>query len=62
MKSQNGYVFFYGSKRVELYADSLYAAKVAAIAHFKAPKSKQHMVHGALAEKAGSAVIHTPTE
>lgn len=59
-KPKFGYVFFYGDKRHELYAESLYDAKTKAIAFFKAPKSKQHMVHGALAEKDGVQVTHTP--
>lgn len=54
----NGYVFFYNNKRVELQADTMYAAKLQAIAHFKPPKSKQHLVHGALAEKDGEEIHH----
>lgn len=57
-KKQLGYIFFYNDKRHELYADSMLDAKTKAIAHFKAPKSKQHMVHGALAEVDGVAVVH----
>ena len=51
----NGYIFFYNGQRVEVYA-----AKVKAVAHFKPPKFKQHMVHGALAEKNGTPVSHAP--
>ena len=58
----NGYVFFYNNQRVELHADSLYAAKQKAIAHFKVPKKKEHMVHGALAEKGGQQVVHTAVD
>jgi hypothetical protein len=43
------FIFFYGNKKVELYAKSLYDAKQQAIAHFKVKKSKEHEVHGALA-------------
>lgn len=45
-----GYVTFYDRKRHELYAHSLYAAKQAAVAYFKPPKSRQHMVSVVLAE------------
>lgn len=54
----NGYIFFYNSKRVELHANTLLEAKTAAIAYFKAPKSKQHMVHGVIAERDGKPVDH----
>lgn len=52
----NGYIAFYNGQRVEFHAASLYAAKLAAIAHFKAPKSKAHMVSVVLAEKDGAPV------
>ena len=55
-----GYVAFYNGKQIELYASSLYDAKQKAVATFKAPKSKQHMVSVLLAEKNGEAVVHTP--
>ena len=55
----NGYVFFYNDKRVEVTADTLYAAKLKAVAYFKPPKSKAHMVHGMLAERDGVQVTHT---
>ena len=55
----NGYVFFYNGKRVEVTADTLYAAKVKAVAHFKPPKRAEHMVHGMLAERGGVQVTHT---
>jgi hypothetical protein len=58
----NGYVVFYNSKRVEIYAETLYAAKVKAIEEFrktgKIPKSREHMVSVWLAEKDGKPVIH----
>lgn len=59
---QLGYVAFYNGKRHELYAPSLYAAKLAAVAHFKPPKSKAHMVSVVLAEKDGQPVVHVATE
>ena len=57
----NGYVFFFSGKRVELHAETLYAAQVKAIAYFKPRKSQEHMVHGMLAEIDGKQVTHTPT-
>lgn len=57
-----GYVGFYNGRRWEGYADSLYAAKQQAIVFFKPPKSKQHMVTVALAEKDGEPVVHTPVD
>ena len=56
----NGYIAFFGSKQIELYASSLYEAKQKAIAQFNPPKSKQHMVSVMLAEKDGHSVVHTP--
>lgn len=47
----NGYIFFYNGKSIEINADSLYAAKIKAIAVFKPRKSQEHMVHGQLAER-----------
>lgn len=62
MENENGYIAFYNNKRIELYAPSLYAAKLKAIEQFKAPKSKQHMVSVVLAEKNGEEVTHTPVD
>lgn len=56
----NGYVCFYNGKRIEVYADSLFAAKEKAVFIFKAPKSKRHMVSVMLAEKGGREVVHNP--
>lgn len=53
----NGYIGFYNGDRVEIHADSLYAAKLKAIDHFR-PGKKAHMVHVALAEVDGEAVVH----
>ena len=55
----NGYVCFYDGKRWECYANSMFAAKEKAVAHFKPPKSKQHMVSVVLAEKDGKQVEHS---
>lgn len=57
-----GYVCFYNQKRHELYATSLYAAKVEAVKFFKAPKSREHMVSVTLAEKYGEGVDHDGSE
>lgn len=54
----NGYVAFFNGKRIEVYADSLYQAKLKAIAEFKAPKKREHMVTVVLAEKNGEQVTH----
>lgn len=55
----NGYVAFFGGRETEVRADSLYAAKCAAVAFFKPRKSQEHMVHVHLAERAdGSEVVH----
>ena len=57
-----GYVYFYQNKRIELYAASQLAAKEIAVAYFKPPKSKKHMVHGMVAEDAsGNVIVHTAT-
>lgn len=45
-----GYKAFYNGKSADVRAPSLYAAKVAAIALFKTPRSKQHMVSVVLCE------------
>lgn len=57
---QHGYKAFYNQKQADVYAPSLYAAKLKAIEHFKAPKSRAHMVTVMLCERAdGSQVIHS---
>lgn len=56
----SGYIFFYNSKEIAVYAPGIAAAKDKAVAHFKAPKSKRHMVHGMIAEdSSGKAVVHS---
>jgi hypothetical protein len=60
----HGYKGFYNGKQSDIYADSLVDAKKQAIALFKVPKSKQHMVSVVLCEKDvqadgnGTQVIH----
>lgn len=56
----SGYVYFYNGKEIAVYAPDKAAAKDKAVAHFKPPKSKSHMVHGMIAEdKDGKPVIHS---
>lgn len=54
---KNGYVCFYRGKRIELYADTMYAAQLKAAAIFKAKKSWE--VNTVLAELGGEQVTHT---
>lgn len=49
-KVAHGYIAFYGGKRIEIHADSLYAAKLKAIEMLKVPKSKQGLLAVELAE------------
>jgi hypothetical protein len=56
-----GYIALYQGRRHELHADSLYAAKLAAIEYFKPPKSKQHLVTVHLAEVNGETVTQMIT-
>ena len=55
-----GYIAFYNNRRHELPADSLFAAKQKAVAHFKVKPKQAHMVSVMLAEKDGQPVTHTP--
>ena len=58
-----GFVCFYAGKRIEVYAASMYAAKLQAIAQFKAPKGKSHMVSVVLAALPnGSEVVHVAVD
>ncbi len=52
----NGYVCFYKGKKIEVYADSTYAAQQKAALLFKAKKSYE--VNVTLAEKDGEPVVH----
>ena len=56
----NGYVCFYKGKRVEVYADSSYAAQQKAAALLKAKRSYEVTV--VLAEKNGEMVVHSTVE
>lgn len=58
----NGYIAFFNSKQIEIYASSLYEAKQKAIQQLKVPKSKQGLLAVVLAEKGGEVVVHHPAE
>lgn len=60
MNQQYGYVVFYNDKRLELYATSLFDAKLKAIEQLKVPKSKQGLLAVMLAEKNDETVTHDP--
>lgn len=51
-----GYKAFYNGKTWDIHADSLYAAKQAAIKVICPPRSKEHMVSVVLCEKDGKDV------
>lgn len=56
----NGYIAIYERKQIEIYAVSLYAAKVEACKRLNVRKSKEHMVSVMLCELPdGSEVTHT---
>jgi len=55
-----GYIALYNGRQAEVWADTLFKAKDLAVAYFKPPKSKQHLVSVTLAEKEGQPVIHRP--
>ena len=61
-RNMNGYIAIYNGKRIEIYADCLYSAKVKAIESFRPPKSKRHMISVALAEKDGQQVTHSTVD
>ncbi len=46
----NGYIAFYLGKKIEVHAETSYAAFQQAVEKFKPPKSKQHHVVVQLAE------------
>jgi hypothetical protein len=58
----NGYKAFYNGKTTEIYAPTMFAAKEKAVAFFKPPKSKRHMVAVVLCEINGETVTHSPAE
>ena len=55
----NGYVCFYKGKRVEVYADTSYAAQQKAATQLKVKSNKSYEITVTLAEKNGEAYVHT---
>ena len=49
----NKYAAYFNGQQTEIEAESLYAAKLAAIAHFRPRKKVEHMVHVYLAQLNG---------
>lgn len=58
----NGYKAFYKGKATEIYADTLYGAKLKAITFFKPKKKDEHNITVCLCEKNGQQVVHVPME
>ncbi|MPR11943.1 hypothetical protein [Microvirga tunisiensis] len=58
----NGYKAFYNGRETDIHADTLLQAKEKAVAFFKPPKSKTHMVHVHLCEKDGEQVTHVAVD
>ena len=56
----NGYICLWRNRRIEVYADTSYAAQLKAAAILKAKKSYEITV--VLAERAGDPVTHQPQE
>jgi 3D (Asp-Asp-Asp) domain-containing protein len=55
----HGYVAGYGNREIEVWADTMYAAKTAAVDYFKPSKARAHQVWIALAQKpGGEQVVH----
>lgn len=58
-----GYVAFsHNGKKADVWADSKFQAQELAVAYFKPPKSKRHLVHVHLAEVSGEPVVHTAVD
>ena len=58
-EAEHGYIGFYNGKQQEFYAKTKFDAVKKAREYFKAPKSKEHMIHVELAEKDGKPVVHS---
>lgn len=59
-KEPNGYVCFYGKKRIEVYAETSYGAQCAAAKQLGVSPKKQYQITVVLAEKNGQPVTHAP--
>ncbi len=57
----NGYKAFFLGRTIDVYAESLYQAKLKAIRHFRPVNSKKHLVYVELAEVGGKQVTTTIT-
>ena len=55
----NGYVCFWKSQRIEVYANTTYEAQQKAKVIFGARCKKGYEINVVLAEKAGQPVVHT---
>lgn len=66
VKPIHGYKAFFNDKETDIYAESLYQAKLKAVEFFKPRKNKEHMVHVHFCVKnvdengEGEQVIHAP--
>lgn len=58
----NGYICIWNRKQIEVYADSLYAAKLEAIKQFGVKKNQHHQISVHLCEKNGEQVTHSTSE
>lgn len=58
----NGYKAFFNGKEIEIYAETLLAAKQKAVVMFRVRPNKQHMVSVVLCEKDGVTVSHSTAE
>ena len=54
----NGYIAFYNDKRIEIYADTLYDARLKAEVAFNAHGKKAWKINIMLAECNGKQVVH----
>lgn len=55
----NGYICHYKGKRIEVCADTAYAAQLEAARQFKVKANKSYQVAVVLAERNGAEVVHT---
>jgi hypothetical protein len=58
----NGYIAYYKGQRLEVYAETLYAAQTKAAQLLKVPSKRQYQVHTVLAELNGTPVEHVAVD
>lgn len=58
----NGYICFFGGKRVEVHATSTYEAQKKAAAVLRVSEKKRSQITVVLAEKQGEPVVHKPQD